>query len=153
MLLDTNVVSATRKPRRYPDIIAWVKAQAAGSLWLPGPVLAELSFGVHRVEEAVSRRMHEAWLQAIMGTYQIVPMDADAFFLYGQMLTKPALAHFRVTPPGAKRAQLAVDLQIAAIALTRNDVLATLNTRDFAEIKAQFPSLRFFSPSKDPDRL
>ena len=142
MFLDTNVVSAARKPRRYPEITAWIAAQPAGSLQLPGPVLAELSYGVHRVAEPVSRRMHDAWLQAIISTYQVVPMEADAFFIYGQMLARPALARFRITPPGAKRAHLAGDLQIAAISVARSETLATLNISDFRAIRAEFPDLQ-----------
>jgi hypothetical protein len=45
ILLDTNVVSEVAKPRPNAGVIAWLDAQAAASLFLCAPVLAELHYG------------------------------------------------------------------------------------------------------------
>ena len=146
MLLDTNIVSAVRRPRNNLDLIAWLERQPALELRLPGPVLAELVYGVQRVREPAARAMYDAWLQAIRDTHQLVAMTADAFALYGEMLARPSLASFRITPPGSRRPHLAADLQIAAIAITEAEPLATLNFADFARIAGEFPALQLLNP-------
>ncbi len=90
--------------------------------------------------------MLEAWLSRVLGSEKTVAMDADAFELYGRMLASPPLAAFRMAQPGSKRPQLAADLQTAAIAIVRDEAVATLNGQDFARIQAAFPALRYLNP-------
>lgn len=146
MLLDTNVVSAARKPRDYPEVVAWIEDQRSGTLRLPGPVLAELEFGVRRVGTPRDQARLRMWLGEIVETYEITEMSAVAFAAFGDMLSRPALAYLWMNVAGSKRPRRAADLQIAAIAITRDETLATLNSRDFDRIRAEFPSLRTVDP-------
>ncbi len=146
MLVDTSVISLTRKPERNSDIIAWLEGHRPNGLLVPAPVIAEISYGVEKVQQPSIRAMYEAWFRLILDDELIVAMDVQAFRLYGQMLACPALANFRITQPGSRRPQLAFDLQIAAIAIVRGEAVATLNGRDFARIQAAFPALRYLNP-------
>ena len=145
-LLDTNIVSASRKPSRNQDIVAWIDSQPRGSLRLAGPVAAELVRGARIVSDPVRRADLQHWVAEIASTHEITDMSADAFVLLGEMLATPSLARFTQPAPGARRAHWGADLQIAAIAITRDEPVATLNMRDFVLIHAEYPALKAFNP-------
>ena len=50
ILLDTNVVSELYRPTPQASVVAWFNAQSNDLLYLCAPVLAELRFGMERLE-------------------------------------------------------------------------------------------------------
>ncbi len=124
ILVDTNVVSETSRLRPNPKVIAWLASNEA-DLRMPAMVLAELRYGVEKLDANASpRRALEMWLAHLSGAYvrRIVPFDGAAAEAHGRL---------RALTRRTGRTLDAQDSYIAAIALARNLPLATRNVKDF----------------------
>ena len=55
IVLDTNVVSETMRPTPSPAVIAWLNGQDIQTLYLTAVSLAELRFGIARLDEGRSK--------------------------------------------------------------------------------------------------
>ncbi len=55
IVLDTNVVSETMRPAPSPAVIAWLNGQDIQTLYLTAVSLAELRFGIARLDEGRSK--------------------------------------------------------------------------------------------------
>lgn len=55
IVLDTNVVSETMRPAPSPAVIAWLNGQDLPTLYLTAVSLAELRFGIARLDEGRSK--------------------------------------------------------------------------------------------------
>lgn len=121
-LLDTNVLSETR--RRTPDteVVAWLSAVPADQVSVSVLTIGELRYGVGllaaRDPDAVPGL--QQWLDGILVRFGRHIMDVD------QKVVE-VWARLRVTRPLP-----AVDGLIAATAVAHNLTLVTRNTRDFA---------------------
>ena len=60
ILLDTNVVSETMKPRPNAGLMEWLNNQELDSLWLPIITVMELRFGAAHLEPGLRRRNPES---------------------------------------------------------------------------------------------
>jgi hypothetical protein len=121
-LLDTDVVSALRRPARHPAVVAWIGAQAPGTLHLSAITVGEIARGVAletRRNPAVGRAIGH-WLDATLELFadRLVAFTPAAALIWGRL--SAAIGH-----DGA-------DLQIAATALERDFTVVTRNTRHFA---------------------
>ncbi len=123
ILVDTNVVSETSRLRPNADVGGWLLANDA-DLRMPAMVLAELRYGVEKLDIGGPRTALEAWLTKLTDHFarRTVPFDAKAAEAHGRLR-----AHMRRTG----RALDAQDGYIAAIALSRDVPIATRNVRDF----------------------
>lgn len=126
IVLDTNVVSETM--RRVPSaaVIGWLNEQLRSELYLCAPVVAELSYGIARLEE--SRRKQTLLLfyrQTIDEDFEgrVLPFDASAAEVYGELVAK-----LKSEPKVID----VIDAMIAAIALSNAATLATRNLAHFA---------------------
>ena len=121
-LLDTNLISETRKIRADVGVMAFLAAADAVGLFLSVLTLGELRKGVEakrRTDSATSDRLG-AWVDGIETTFadRILPVDTPAARLWGEL--------------SARRTLPVIDTLIAATAITRGLTLVTRNTRDVA---------------------
>ena len=121
ILLDTNVLSAIRKPGRHPQVRAWIRAQREQDLFLSAITVGELERGLElqRRSDPVSASQLEFWIRGILGTFsdRIIPFGREEARVWGLLSAKSG-------NPGS-------DNQIAATALVHGAVLATRNVRHF----------------------
>jgi predicted nucleic acid-binding protein len=127
ILLDTNVVSEPMRPEPDRNVLGWLDAQAAESLYLSTVSLAELLLGIESLPVGKRRKAIAAALDnriiALFGE-RIVPFDTRAAETYPRIVIRAR----RHGHPIA-----VADAQIAAIAASRQFTMAT---RDVAPFEA-----------------
>jgi toxin FitB len=121
-LLDTNLISETRKIRADAGVMAFLAAADATGLFLSVLTLGELRKGVEaerRTDSATADRLG-TWVDGIETTFadRILPVDTPAARLWGEL--------------SARRTLPVIDTLIAATAITCGLTLVTRNTRDVA---------------------
>lgn len=88
-LLDTNVLSETRRPRGDEGVKAWMSAVPAGDLYLSVLVIGEIRRGIERLarRDPDQAEVYEAWLGTVLRDYadRIVPVDAETADEWGRM--------------------------------------------------------------------
>jgi toxin FitB len=121
-LLDTNVISAVRRPDRAPQVAAWLRDKAEGELFLSVITLGEIERGIARQDQtnpgfAADLR---AWVDRTLRLFsdRILPFDAEAARVWGRL--------------SADIGHGGADLMIAATALARGATVVTGNVADFA---------------------
>jgi toxin FitB len=121
-LLDTNVISETRKLRADAGVMAFLAAADSAGLFLSVLTLGELRKGVEakRRSDAGTAARLGAWVDEIETTFteRVLPVDGAAARLWGEL--------------SARRSLPVIDALIAATAITRGFTLVTRNTRDVA---------------------
>lgn len=124
ILLDTDVVSEPLKPHPDQAVVRWLNDQAPEDLYLPAIVAAELYYGWHVLPRGRRRRLHEDLIARTVSQFEtrIVPFDLDAAMEYG---------HLMATARASGATLPVLDGQIAAIARSRDAMLATRNVRHF----------------------
>lgn len=127
IVLDTNVISESLRPRCSDAVTAWLDAQAAESLYLTAINAAELWAGIAVMPDGARKAMLESSLDDLLdrlfGT-RVLVFDHRAARSYAQLMRKTAAAG---TPlPLA-------DGLIASIALAHGFAVAT---RDVAPFRA-----------------
>ncbi|MDE2662261.1 MAG: type II toxin-antitoxin system VapC family toxin [Gemmatimonadota bacterium] len=122
-LLDTNVVSELRRPRPHGGVLAWFRDVPAAELRLSAVTVGEIQAGIEITREQDSARAAEleAWLDKVLETYEVLPVDATAFrewarIMHGQSDT------------------LLQDGMIGAVATVNRLTVATRNVRDFERL-------------------
>jgi predicted nucleic acid-binding protein len=130
-LLDTNVVSETRKPKPHGGVMAWLDAQESNVLFISAMTIGELQRGVEVTREQDENKAAEieAWLEQIVASGQMLALDAAvcrewARLMHGQSDT------------------LADDAFIAATARVHGLTVVTRNERDFKALRV--PTLNPF---------
>lgn len=90
--------------------------------------LAELAAGPHATDDTDERARRQDRLQRIEALWEPLPFDADAARAYGRVYSATRAASRK-----PRRAR-AMDLMIAAVALSRSLPLFTRNPDDFAHL-------------------
>ena len=124
-LLDTNVVSELRKPRRNPHVVKWLAAAPADGLHLSVITIGEIALGLARqrragtLEAAGHADALQAWLEGLLADYagRIIPVDIAIATRWGRLCD----AH----------PQFATDMLVAATALDHGLTVATRNVAHF----------------------
>ncbi len=133
-LLDTNVLSALRRPDRAPHVVRWLSDKPDDSLFLSVITLGEIERGIAQLTQRDPdfARDLRVWLDRTTQLFadRILPFDAPAARIWGELSA-------RIGNAGA-------DLQIAATALARDAIVVT-SDRAF-----QATGARVMSPFPDP---
>jgi len=126
VILDTNVLSETLRPRPAEAVRAWLALQPTSEVFTTAVTEAEMRYGVAIMPAGRRREGLQSALDSIFGELleeRVLPFDADAAKAYA------AIASLR-RRAGNPINQL--DGQIAAIARARAAVVATRNVDDFS---------------------
>ncbi len=120
-LLDTNVISAVRRPDRAPQVAAWLKGRAEHDLFLSSITLGEIERGIWQQEDRNPEFAKDlrAWLDRTMLIFadRILAFEAEDARIWGRLSQQ--IGH-----SGA-------DLMIAATALRHGAIIVTGNVEDF----------------------
>lgn len=123
-LLDTNVVSETRKARMNERVRAFLAGVDAGSLYISALTVGELRKGIEikRRSDPDAAALLDAWVDGLVRSFadRIVAIDAPVAHRWGEL--------------SADRARPVIDTLIAATALVHDMTLVTRNIKDFQGI-------------------
>lgn len=126
LLLDTNVLSETMRPRPDVKVVDFLRRGLPS--YISALTLHELRYGAELVKDAARRRAILVWIDSIRSGYEthILPMTADiaemAAVLRAQASAKGRVLHIE-------------DAIIAATAIEHKLTLVTRNTSDFEVTK------------------
>jgi predicted nucleic acid-binding protein len=120
-LLDTNVISETRRTRPDSGVTAFLAAADPAGLFLSVLTLGELRKGVEarRRTDPVAADQLGAWVDTIETTFadRVLPIDVATARLWGEL--------------SAARSRPVIDTLIAATAIRHGVTLVTRNADDF----------------------
>ncbi len=125
IVLDTNVISEVWKPQPAREVLNWMDAQSAETLYLSAITVAELRFGLAAMptgkrRDHYGKTLEQEVLPAFFG--RILPFDLEASRAYSRLM-----AHARKAGKGISTA----DGYIAATAAARGMVVASRDTSPF----------------------
>lgn len=120
-ILDTNVISAVRRPDRAPQVAAWLQGKAEQDLYLSVVTLGEIERGIRQQERknpAFAADLR-AWMDRTLHLFadRLLPFGPEEAVIWGRLTHD--LGH-----TGA-------DLMIAATALAHGAIVVTGNVEDF----------------------
>ena len=85
-VLDTNVVSETRKPRPNPTLLDWLAAQDAAHLFITTITMAEVWNGFHRLQpEHPDYERIKIFASDLPRKYRVLNFDARAAAIWGEL--------------------------------------------------------------------
>jgi hypothetical protein len=124
-LVDTNVLSELRRPRRDPNVVAWLRGAPEDGLFLSVITVGEVAKGIAKVRRAGSRQAMsdadalQSWLESVLADFsqRILPVTVSVATRWGRLCD----AH----------PQLPTDMLIAATALEHGLTVATRNVDHF----------------------
>jgi hypothetical protein len=128
ILLDTNVVSEPMRPKPNGNVVAWLDAQAAETLYLSTVSLAELLLGIESLPAGPAKRDRKALAAALAEQVialfgeRIVPFDLAAAHAYAKIVARARQYGHPIA---------VADAQIAAIAASRHFSVATRDEAPF----------------------
>ena len=122
-LLDTNVVSELRRPRPHGAVLDWIAAVPAEQLFVSAVTVGEIQAGIEitREQDAAKAEELEVWLDKVLASYAVLPMDAHAFREWARIMHR-------------RSDTLAEDAMIAAVARIHRLTVVTRNAGDFGQL-------------------
>jgi predicted nucleic acid-binding protein len=93
ILLDTNIISETLRPRPDARVLRWLDGRAKMDFWLCAPVIAELRYGAALLPEGRKRdALFAAWdrLENDKFSGRILNFDRQAAHHYAEVSARPA---------------------------------------------------------------
>ncbi len=122
LILDTNVLSALRRPERAPQVAEWLAAQPEDQLFLSVITIGEIARGISRQEQQnpTFAADLQAWLDRTVMLFsdRLLPFGAAEARIWGAL--------------SAQLGHAGADLLIAATALHHDATVVTRNVADFA---------------------
>ena len=127
IILDTNVISESMRPKPDANVRAWIDAQRQETLFLCTPVLAELFYGIERLPAGARRSHLEHVILRTEATFadRVLGFDRAAALEYGKLVGER---------DRKGRATSTMDGLIAAIARANHATLATRDISGFDDL-------------------
>ena len=121
-LLDTNVVSELRRLRPHGAVLDWIAQAPAEQLFISAVTVGEIQAGIEMTREVDETRAEELgiWLDRVLESYSVLPMDANAFREWARLMHRRSGA-------------VSEDAMIAATAVVHRLTVVTRNVRDFQQ--------------------
>ena len=123
-LLDTNVVSEPRRPRPHPTVLDWIADVCqSDQLFVSGVTIGEIQAGIEITREQDAAKAEElgTWLDKVLASYAVLPMDAPAFREWARLMHR-------------RSDTITEDAMIAATATVHRMTVATRNVSDFTQL-------------------
>ncbi|WP_419164143.1 type II toxin-antitoxin system VapC family toxin [Candidatus Palauibacter sp.] len=122
-LLDTNIVSELRRPDPHGGVLAWFREIPEADLRLSAVTIGEIQAGIEitREQDPAKAVELETWLNGVLGTYDVLPVDAAAFREWARLMHRQSDTLFQ-------------DAMIGAVATVHRLTVATRNVRDFERL-------------------
>lgn len=119
-LLDTNVVSESRKPKPHGAVVQWLSSVDDTKLFLSAVTIGEIQAGIELTREQDRSKADEleGWLEQLANAYNVLPMDAVVFRNWAKLMHR-------------KSDTLYEDAMIAATASVHGLTVVTRNVADF----------------------
>jgi predicted nucleic acid-binding protein len=124
-LLDTNIVSELRKPNCNTNVRAWSERHPSQVFFLSTVTLAEIRFGIEKVNDLAFQKELEDWLEKELRPWfldRILAIDEDVILVWRKMVDAGRRVGYTFSQP---------DLFIAATAAVHDLTVATRNVSDF----------------------
>ena len=120
-LLDTGVVLELRRPEPHPSLVRWITEAPSDQMFLSAGTLGDIQAGIENVRDwdPGSATRLEVWLEAVIESGAVLPMDAECFREYAR------IQHRR--PQGVS--------SVAMIAATARVHQLTVVTREIADYR------------------
>ena len=139
ILLDTNVLSETKRPLPNQQVLARLATTAAEDKFISVISIGEIAAGTARLDPGKRRRDLEIWLEQAERLFadRIVPIDREVAHLWGDLTARLARVGRAIHP---------ADGLIAATALHHGMRLMTRNVSDF-----EATGVLLINPWDEPD--
>jgi predicted nucleic acid-binding protein len=122
-LLDTNVVSESRRKTPDANVVRWLSERPAATLYLSVLTLGELRKGIASLADDHRRGLLQDWLEVELPAFfigRILPVDAAVADTWGRVLAR------------AGRPLPSIDSLIGATAARHGMSVVTRNAKDYA---------------------
>jgi predicted nucleic acid-binding protein len=130
-LLDTNILSELRRPRPEPRVLSFIAAQPLDTLFISAVTLAEIRFGIERLDDAAKRAELSDWLALNvrpMFEQRVLPVTEDVMLKWRLLVEEGRKSGHTFSQP---------DLIIAATALHHGLTLVARDTTDYEKARAR----------------
>jgi predicted nucleic acid-binding protein len=125
IVLDTDVVSATLRPKPEPQVVEWLDRRHKAELFVTAITVVEILSGIEHMRKGARRYELEASFERALQeifTDRILPLDERAARVAAHIYGVRRNDGIVVGP---------ADTQIAGIAVSRGAAIATRNVRHF----------------------
>ena len=122
-LLDTNVISELRKLKPHGAVLAWFTDIDDTQLHLSAVTIGEIQAGIEITRTQNTNKADEiqAWLDLVIESYNVLPMDGGAFKIWAKLMHGKSDAMYE-------------DAMIAATAKVHGLTVVTRNVKDFKRL-------------------
>ena len=122
-LLDTNVISETRKPRPHQGVLAWIASVPTSDMYLCAVTMGELQKGIERTRRQDPQKAEEIsrWVDLLASAYEITPVDGRIFREWATLMYGRSEDRWE-------------DVLIAATARIHRWIVVTRNVIDFEDL-------------------